>query len=48
MGIDAFMNETNAYADYIVPDGVNLENWALPNSLWGTIAKTSSRALSSC
>jgi len=41
IGIDAFMNETNAYADYIVPDGVNLENWALPNSLWGTIAKTS-------
>ena len=41
VGIDAFMNETNAYADYIVPDGVNLENWALPNSLWGTIAKTS-------
>lgn len=41
IGIDAFMSETNAYADYLVPDGVNLENWALPQSLWGTINKTS-------
>ncbi|MGG7049033.1 MULTISPECIES: molybdopterin-dependent oxidoreductase [unclassified Campylobacter] len=41
IGIDAFINETNAYADYLVPDGVNLENWGLPQDLWGTIAKTS-------
>ncbi|QKF92240.1 molybdopterin-dependent oxidoreductase [Campylobacter sp. CCUG 57310] len=41
IGIDAFMNETNAYADYIVPDGLNLENWGMPNALWGTITKTS-------
>lgn len=41
IGIDTFMNETNAYADYIVPDGLNLENWGLPNALWGTITKTS-------
>lgn len=41
IGIDAFMTETNAYADYLVPDGVNLENWALPNAQWGAKGKTS-------
>ncbi|PAF51473.1 orotate phosphoribosyltransferase [Helicobacter sp. 13S00401-1] len=41
IGIDAFMNETNAYSDYIVPDGVNLENWALPLAPWGVLTKTS-------
>lgn len=41
IAIDTFMNETNAYADYIVPDGLNLENYALPNSYWGTLTKAS-------
>lgn len=41
IAIDAFMNETNAYSDYIVPDGVNLENWALPNDHWGILTKAS-------
>lgn len=29
IGIDAFMNETTALADYIVPDTHNFESWGL-------------------
>lgn len=27
VGVDSFINETNAFADYIVPDTINYESW---------------------
>lgn len=34
VSIDAFINETNQYADYIIPDTVAFEDWACDRS-WG-------------
>lgn len=37
IAIDAFMNETTALADYIVPDTHNFESWGF-TAPWGGVA----------
>ncbi|MDA6077785.1 hypothetical protein O0544_20380 [Edwardsiella anguillarum] len=32
MAVDAFINETSALADYLVPDTVTYESWGSPGS----------------
>ncbi|MFT0211558.1 molybdopterin dinucleotide binding domain-containing protein [Pseudomonas sp. F1_0610] len=40
IGIDGFINETNRYADYLVPDSVMYEVWGFTGSWGGTNTKT--------
>ncbi|MFQ6372267.1 molybdopterin-dependent oxidoreductase [Shewanella sp. YIC-542] len=35
IGIDPYINETNVYADYLVPDSLQYEQWAL-SRMWGS------------
>lgn len=41
ISIDAFMNETTALADYIVPDTHNFESWGFSTPWAGVPTKTS-------
>ncbi|WP_271911100.1 molybdopterin dinucleotide binding domain-containing protein [Vreelandella alkaliphila] len=41
VAIDGFINETNRYADYIVPDSVMYEVWGFAGSWKGTLGKLS-------
>lgn len=41
IGIDAFMNETTALADYIVPDTHNFESWGFSAPWSGVQVKAS-------
>ncbi|WP_391487607.1 tetrathionate reductase subunit TtrA [Leclercia tamurae] len=41
IAIDAFMNETTALADYIVPDTHNFESWGFSGPWGGVASKTS-------
>ncbi|MFZ7317192.1 molybdopterin-dependent oxidoreductase, partial [Avibacterium avium] len=41
IAIDAFMNETTAFADYIVPDTHNFESWGFSTPWAGVPTKTS-------
>jgi tetrathionate reductase subunit A len=41
IGIDAFINETNVYADYLVPDSVSYECWGWAGVWAGTVTKVS-------
>lgn len=43
IAIDAFMNETTALADYIVPDTHNFESWGF-SAPWGGVASKTSTA----
>ncbi|HAT1644307.1 TPA: tetrathionate reductase subunit TtrA [Raoultella planticola] len=43
IAIDAFMNETTAFADYIVPDTHNFESWGF-SAPWGGVASKTSTA----
>lgn len=43
IAIDAFMNETTAFADYIVPDTHNFESWGF-SAPWGGVATKTSTA----
>ncbi len=40
VSIDPFINETNTYADYIVPDSVLYESWGW-SSVWSNLTKVS-------
>ncbi|QOR40974.1 tetrathionate reductase subunit TtrA [Billgrantia diversa] len=39
VAIDGFLNETNRYADYVVPDSVMYEVWGFTGSWKGTLGK---------
>ncbi|MCK9530803.1 MAG: molybdopterin-dependent oxidoreductase [Gammaproteobacteria bacterium] len=41
VAIDPFINETNTYADYIVPDSVLYESWGWAGAWGGTVTKGS-------
>ncbi len=41
VAIDAFINETTAFADYIVPDTITYESWGWTGAWSGTVTKTS-------
>ena len=41
VSIDPFINESNAYADYIVPDSVLYESWGWASAWGGTLTKVS-------
>ncbi|MFB4202731.1 tetrathionate reductase subunit A [Arhodomonas sp. KWT2] len=41
VGVDAFINETNAFADYIVPDTITYESWGFTAPWSGVRQKTS-------
>ena len=41
VAIDAFINETSAFADYIVPDTITYESWGWTSSWSGTVTKLS-------
>ncbi|VAP92284.1 Tetrathionate reductase subunit A [Klebsiella pneumoniae] len=43
IAIDAFMNETTALADYIIPDTHNFESWGF-SAPWGGVASKTSTA----
>jgi len=40
ISVDPFINETNTYADYVVPDTVLYESWGW-TSAWGSLTKVS-------
>jgi len=39
VAVDGFINETNRYADYIVPDSVMYEVWGFTGAWSGTVTK---------
>ncbi len=41
IGIDAFINETNVYSDYLVPDSVSYESWGWAGVWAGVTTKVS-------
>ena len=41
VAIDAFINETTAFADYIVPDTISYESWGWTGAWSGTVTKLS-------
>ncbi len=41
IGIDAFINETNVYSDYLVPDSVSYESWGWAGVWAGVVTKVS-------
>jgi len=41
IGVDGFINETNVYADYLVPDSVSYECWGWAGVWAGTVTRVS-------
>lgn len=41
IAIDAFINETTAFADYVVPDTITYESWGWTSAWSGTVTKLS-------